>query len=69
MNEIKILDSLVKKPTSGKVKKIVLFLHGYGADGADLLSISNYWTESLPDTIFYSPNASFMCDVNPSGYQ
>ena len=69
MNEIKILDSLIRKPTSGKVKKIVLFLHGYGANGADLLSISDYWIESLPDTIFYSPNAPFSCDVNPMGYQ
>ena len=69
MNEIKISDSLIKKPTSGKVKKIVLFLHGYGADGADLLGISNYWIESLPDTIFYSPNAPFRCDANPVGYQ
>ena len=69
MNDIKILNSLIKKPTSGKVKKIVLFLHGYGADGADLLSISNSWIESLPDTIFYAPNAPFKCDANPMGYQ
>lgn len=69
MNKIKILDSLVKKPLSGKVKNIVLFLHGYGADGADLLNISDYWINSLPDTIFYSPNAPFICDVNPTGFQ
>ena len=30
-----------KRPTSGSVEKVVIFLHGYGADGADLFSLSD----------------------------
>lgn len=52
-----------------KIKKLVLFLHGYGANGSDLINISNLWKEFLPDVAFYSPNAPFKCDLNPFGYQ
>lgn len=54
-------------PQSGVVKKIVVFLHGLGADGNDLLSLSSEL--DLPDTAFYSPNAPFACDMAPYGYQ
>ena len=35
-------------PTSGSVKKVVIFLHGYGADGADLFSLSEPLSEQFP---------------------
>lgn len=56
-------------PASKKIKKIVLFLHGYGANGDDLISISDFWKDSIPNTIFISPHAPFKCDINPRGYQ
>lgn len=56
-------------PQSGVVKKIVVFLHGLGADGNDLLSLSEEFAADLPDTAFYSPNAPFACDMAPYGYQ
>lgn len=42
---------------SGNIKKIVLFLHGYGSNGEDLLEIGRIWQPSLEYTAFLSPNA------------
>ena len=69
MSVTKLLDGPTISPTSKKVEKIVLFLHGYGANGEDLINIASEWIDILPNTIFYSPNAPFVCDINPSGYQ
>jgi phospholipase/carboxylesterase len=53
---------------SGTPKRLVIFLHGLGADGNDLLSIGPML--GLPeDTHFLSPNAPFACDMAPYGYQ
>lgn len=54
-------------PKSGVTKRLVIFLHGLGADGNDLLSIGPML--ELPDTHFISPNAPFDCDMAPYGYQ
>lgn len=69
MNEIKLLNGPSITPSSGKVEKIVLFIHGYGASGNDLIGIGKYWKDRMPNTAFYSPNAPFICDFNPSGFQ
>ncbi len=50
-------------------KRLVIFLHGYGADGADLLGLSDVLTPYLPDTCFVAPNAPERSVVNPTGYQ
>ena len=55
------------KPASGVTKRLVIFLHGLGADGNDLLSIGDML--DLPDTHFLSPHAPFPCDMAPYGYQ
>jgi phospholipase/carboxylesterase len=55
------------KAASGVTKRLVIFLHGLGADGNDLLSIGPML--ELPDTHFASPNAPFPCDMAPHGYQ
>ena len=51
------------------VKKIVVFLHGLGANGDDLISLADEFSPDLPDTAFYSPNAPYPCDMAPYGYQ
>lgn len=48
---------------------VVVFLHGYGADGADLLGLADPLAPHLPQTAFYSPNAPERCRNNPMGYQ
>lgn len=50
-------------------ESVVVFLHGYGADGSDLLSIAPSWQSALPNAAFHAPNAPEMCAMNPMGYQ
>ena len=53
----------------GKPKSLVVFLHGYGADGNDLIGIGRDWARSLPSTAFVSPNAPELCPGTPMGRQ
>ena len=48
---------------------LVIFLHGYGADGADLLGLADPLAPHLPDTAFFAPNAPEPCTGNPFGRQ
>ena len=50
-------------------KSAVVFLHGYGADGQDLVSLSPYFAELLPDTVFIAPNAPAPCEMGGPGKQ
>jgi phospholipase/carboxylesterase len=49
------LDGPRIEPRSGRAKNLVVFLHGYGADGNDLIEIGRAWQALLPDTAFVSP--------------
>jgi phospholipase/carboxylesterase len=53
--------------SGGKAKNLVVFLHGYGSNGEDLISLAPYWTDLLPESEFVSPNAPFPCEENPFG--
>ena len=54
---------------SGKARSSVVFVHGYGADGADLLGLADVLAPHLPDTMFYAPDAPQACAGNPFGRQ
>jgi phospholipase/carboxylesterase len=54
---------------SGTAKSLVIFLHGYGADGNDLIGLGREWASALPDTEFLSPHAPEPCVQNPAGRQ
>ena len=56
------------KPRSGVAKSAVLILHGYGADGANLMGLGQAWSRHMPDTAFVAPNAFERCDLG-IGYQ
>ncbi|WP_033067291.1 alpha/beta hydrolase [Thalassospira australica] len=66
-------DTLLSGPTlpaaSGTTKSVVILLHGYGADGNDLIGLAPHLARALPDTAFYSPNAPFPCEMSPFGRQ
>lgn len=51
------------------MKKIVLFLHGYGSNGSDLISLKDYFHLNQTETEFISPNAPEPCEFNFFGYQ
>ena len=48
---------------------MVVFLHGYGADGNDLLGLAEPLAPHLPDTVFVAPDAPEICATNPGGFQ
>ena len=54
---------------SGTADSLVVFLHGYGADGADLIGLAEPLAPHLPNTRFLAPNAPQRCVNNPFGYQ
>ena len=53
----------------GPAKSLVIFLHGYGADGNDLIAIGRQWARDLPDTAFVAPHAPEACAMAPVGRQ
>ena len=55
------------EPRSGQAKRLVVFLHGYGADGNDLIEIGKAWQSLLPHAAFVSPNAPHPCGQAPMG--
>ncbi|GLQ34026.1 phospholipase [Amylibacter marinus] len=63
------LTSYRKEPKSGTADSLVVFLHGFGADGKDLLGLADPLADYLPNTVFVSPDAPSRCSVNPMGYQ
>ena len=50
-------------------ESLVIFLHGYGSNGQDLISIALDWEEGLPNTLFVSPDAPFQCEMSAFGFQ
>lgn len=66
---LKRLEGPTIPPLSGKAKQLVIFLHGYGSNGADLIDIGEQWAEELPDCAFVSPNAPDVCEQYAAGFQ
>jgi phospholipase/carboxylesterase len=58
-----------KAARSGEATSLVIFLHGYGADGADLLGLADPLAPHLPGTVFVAPDAPEPCAGNPFGRQ
>mgnify|MGYP000046336531 FL=1 len=65
----RVLQAGRKEPQSGTTRSVVVFLHGYGANGADLLGLADVLAEHLPDTLFVAPDAPEAIPMMPSGYQ
>ncbi len=60
------LDGPRLEPASGgPAKQLVILLHGYGADGNDLIGLGQQWARLLPDAAFVSPHAP---ETLPDGY-
>ena len=62
-----VLKSARKGPS--KADAVVVFLHGYGADGADLLGLADPLSAHLPGVAFHAPDAPERSVNNPFGYQ
>ncbi|MEC8575348.1 MAG: alpha/beta fold hydrolase [Pseudomonadota bacterium] len=65
----RVLKAERKEPLSGQTRSVVVFLHGDGAHGADLLGLADPLSEHLPDTLFVAPDAPERCAGAPFGFQ
>jgi len=58
-----------RDPLSVELRSAVIFLHGYGANGADLMGLADPLAEHMPYTLFLAPDAPEACAGAPMGYQ
>ena len=63
------LDGPRHPAAAGKAARLVVLLHGLGADGNDLIGLAPELSRFLPDAAFVSPDAPFPCDMAPFGRQ
>lgn len=54
-------------PPRGEGKSLVVFVHGYGANGADLLGLAEPLAPHLPGAVFLAPDAPDPCPGSPLG--
>ena len=54
-----------------KHKKLLILLHGYGANGMDLMPIGDYIKKTVTkfELDYSAPDAFEICDANPYGFQ
>jgi phospholipase/carboxylesterase len=65
-----IIDGPRLPPAAGGApRQLVVFLHGYGADGNDLIGLGREWAKQLPHAAFVSPHAPEPCAGAPMGRQ
>src|SRR3954468_14737822 len=55
-------------PARGPATHLVVLVHGYGADGQDLIGLAQHWRGLLPTVAFAAPNAPMRVPGSP-GYQ
>ncbi len=59
----------VEPKSGGAPKQLVIFLHGVGSDGNDLIQLAPLLRDSLPDAAFFSPHGPYPCDLMALGRQ
>lgn len=69
LSELTDLDGPRHGAAPGAAQTLVVFLHGVGADGHDLISLAPILGRGLPQAAFVSPHAPFPCDMAPFGRQ
>src|SRR3954471_17490548 len=62
------LDGPTIAPARGPATHLVVLVHGYGADGQDLIGLAEHWRQLLPTCAFVAPNAPARVPGS-SGYQ
>jgi len=65
-----MLDGPRLAPRSGRpANALVVLLHGYGADGHDLIDLGRHWAPLLPNAAFVAPHAPEPLAIGPFGRQ
>ena len=64
------IDGPRQAPAAGDgAAQLVILVHGYGADGNDLIGLAPYFARVLPNAAFVAPNGPEQCDMSAFGYQ
>ncbi|MCF4166018.1 alpha/beta hydrolase [Zavarzinia compransoris] len=50
-------------------RQLIVLIHGFGADGEDLIGLAPYWRRLLPDAYFVAPDGPEPCDMAGFGRQ
>ena len=53
----------------GKPKQLLVFLHGVGSDGLDMIALAPFLQYHLPECHFFAPNGVERYDMASFGYQ
>ncbi len=53
----------------GAPRQLVVLLHGFGADGNDLIGLAPYFARAVPEAEFLSPHAPYPCRAAGFGRQ
>ena len=69
MTAMRVIDGPRRGAGPGRAESLVVFLHGYGADGNDLLGLADPFAAVLARAAFVAPHAPEPCRVNPGGRQ
>ena len=64
-----MLDGPRVPAASGRARALVVLLHGYGADGNDLIALAPAWARAMPDAAFVAPHAPGSIPGMPMGRQ
>ena len=65
----KLSGPMLAPRSGGPARQAVVLLHGYGADGSDLIGLGQHWGPLFPDALFVAPNAPEPCAGSPFGFQ
>ena len=69
-NAIPDLHGPEEAPANGEApERLVIFLHGLGANGQDLIGLASIFGQVFPDAHFLAPDAPNDCDLAPTGKQ
>ncbi|MEO6012171.1 MAG: dienelactone hydrolase family protein [Devosia sp.] len=60
---------MMPSKSGGAPRQLMVLLHGYGADGNDLISLGYQWGELFPDMMFVSPNGPRPCGMGGPGFE
>lgn len=50
-------------------ERLIIFLHGYGANGHDLIGLAPELAKAIPNALFLSPDGIAPCEMAPFGRQ
>ena len=67
--ELILNSKIIESEKKDKIKNVIILLHGYGGDGADISSIAYTWRRFIDNTVFLCPDGPQTCKLNPNGFQ